>query len=227
MTVLTGASALGIGPAAASPPINPDVAPAASTAPSSPASMPPADAGAAGYNWITVVNKPPHRSTTGPVADPSTTPPTDPPTTGSETDTPTGAVAVPAQSGTGRRIVYDISAQRVWLVDGHGDVARTYLVSGSRNPSLLKPGAYAVTSKSRHAVSYNSKETMNYMVRFAAGRSSPIGFHDIPARQDGSLVESRSDLGTPQSAGCIRQWISDATALWEFANVGTRVVVTA
>ncbi|MGH3500547.1 MAG: L,D-transpeptidase, partial [Nocardioidaceae bacterium] len=32
-------------------------------------------------------------------------------------------------------------------------------------------------------------------------------------------------LGTPQSDGCIRQWIKDAKALWGFAPVGTTVVV--
>jgi lipoprotein-anchoring transpeptidase ErfK/SrfK len=77
------------------------------------------------------------------------------------------------------------------------------------------------------AVSLDGKETMRYMVRFASGKHSAIGFYDIPARKDGSLVESRSQLGTPQSAGCIRQWITDAKALWEFAKVGTPVVVTA
>lgn len=215
VTVLTCAGALGIGPAAASPSGQHEVAPTASTDSSSSPSAPRADTGSAGDDWVTVVNKPSHPSTSNP------------PTGSSETDASTGALEVPARSGTGRRIVYDISAQRVWLVDSHGDIASTYLVSGSRNPSLLKPGPYTVTSKSRHAVSYNSKETMNYMVRFATGHNSPIGFHDIPARKDGSLVESRSELGTPQSAGCIRQWISDAAALWEFADVGTRVVVTA
>jgi lipoprotein-anchoring transpeptidase ErfK/SrfK len=29
------------------------------------------------------------------------------------------------------------------------------------------------------------------------------------------------------SAGCVRQWLDDAVALWEFAPIGTSVVVTA
>jgi lipoprotein-anchoring transpeptidase ErfK/SrfK len=136
-------------------------------------------------------------------------------------------LAVPTHSGTGKRIIYDISAQRVWLVDRKGAVARTYLVSGGRNRHLLHPGRYAVESKSPQAVSFDGKETMNYMVAFTRGKHYPIGFHDIPARSDGTLVESRSQLGTPQSAGCIRQWITDAKYLWNFAAVGTPVVVTA
>lgn len=133
---------------------------------------------------------------------------------------------LPPRSGDGKRVVYDISDQRVWLVTRNDSVARTYLVSGGLDEQLLDPGHYAVYSKSRYAVSFDARETMNYMVRFASGKRSAIGFHDIPAFPDGTLAQSRSELGTPQSAGCIRQWISDAKALWEFSDLKTPVVVT-
>lgn len=135
---------------------------------------------------------------------------------------------VPANSGSGRRAVFDISAQRVWLVDATGTVQRTYLVSGSRQPHLLKPATYTVTARERNAISYDYKDTMHYMVRFATGKHSPIGFHDIPVRDsDHRLVEKHSQLGTPLSAGCIRQWEPDAKAMWRFASIGTTVVVVA
>lgn len=139
---------------------------------------------------------------------------------------PAAEPRVPRRSGQGKRIVYDISEQRVWLVTRKDAVARTYLVSGGTDRDLLDPGRYAVYSKSRHAVSFDLEETMNYMVRFAMGERSAIGFHDIPAFHDGTLAQSRSELGTPQSAGCIRQWITDARALWEFSRIETPVVVT-
>lgn len=138
------------------------------------------------------------------------------------------APPLPADSGAGKRVVFDTSDQRVWLVDDQGAAERTYLVSGSRNGDLLEPGSYAVYSRSFHAIALNHKETMNYMVRFAHGDHAAIGFHDIPASvADGSLVQSRRDLGTPLSAGCVRQWRGDAKALWRFARFGTIVVVTA
>jgi lipoprotein-anchoring transpeptidase ErfK/SrfK len=136
--------------------------------------------------------------------------------------------ALPAGSGTGRRIVFAIGLQRVWLVDrqaGKDVVRRTYLASGSLTDNL-RPGSYQVYSKSRHAIGVDDSGTMQYMVRFAHGQHAAIGFHDIPVL-DGKLVESRDDLGSPRSHGCIRQWRPDARALWRFAPVGTRVVVVA
>ena len=40
-------------------------------------------------------------------------------------------------------------------------------------------------------------------------------------------MQTRDELGTPQSHGCIRQARPDARALWKFAPLGTTVVVTA
>ena len=54
--------------------------------------------------------------------------------------TATGETALPADSGTGRRVVFSISEQRVWLVESSEDVSRTYLVSGSVTDNL-QPGS--------------------------------------------------------------------------------------
>lgn len=135
------------------------------------------------------------------------------------------AVPLPAGSGTGRRVVFDISAQRVWLVDRGDVVRRTYLVSGSVYDNL-GPGSYEVYSRSRHAVGIDESGTMEYMVRFTRGERAAIGFHSVPV-DGGELVQTRAELGTPLSHGCVRQWLPDARALWEFAPVGTTVVVTA
>ena len=136
---------------------------------------------------------------------------------------------LPSDSGSGRRIVFDMSLQRVWLVGRDGAdqdvVRRTYPVSGSLTDNLA-PGTYAVYSKSLHAIGIDDSGTMEYMVRFAHGQHAAIGFHDIPVLH-GKRVQSRDDLGSPASHGCIRQWRPDARALWRFAPVGTKVVVLA
>ena len=131
---------------------------------------------------------------------------------------------VPAQSGHGRRVVFDMSAQRVWLVGRDGRSLVSYLVSGSRTDNLAA-GGYDVYSRSRHATSFDLQSTMDYMVRFAHGERAAIGFHDIPV-DEGAKVQTPAELGTPTSHGCVRQRTRDALAIWEFAPVGTTVVVT-
>jgi lipoprotein-anchoring transpeptidase ErfK/SrfK len=142
---------------------------------------------------------------------------------------PTGGsldpTVLPADSGAGRRAVYSINRQRVWLVESDGTVSRTYLVSGRLDRP--GPGEYEVYSRSRNAVSFNGTERMEYMIRFAHGERAAIGFHDIPVDGTGAEVQTVQQLGQPLSAGCVRQAEADAIALWDWAPVGTKVVVVA
>jgi lipoprotein-anchoring transpeptidase ErfK/SrfK len=134
--------------------------------------------------------------------------------------------ALPADSGTGKRIVFSQSRQRVWLVSDDTHVERTYPVSGSVYDNL-HPGSFNVYSKSEDAYGVDDSGSMKYFVRFTQGDTgAAIGFHDIPIK-DGQLVQTEAQLGTPLSHGCIRQRRSDAIALWKFASLGTTVVVTA
>jgi lipoprotein-anchoring transpeptidase ErfK/SrfK len=218
VTVVTVAGGLGIGPGAAvaatAPPARSLDASTSSSQTETPGRA--SDGHAGGGSWLTIDR---HRSSAGdgPSAGAATTP-------GENSDADPTPPSVPRASGHGKRVVFDQSDQRVWLVNADGSVARTYLVSGSKHDNL-DPGSYEVYSRSRDAVSFDGRETMGYMVRFTQGKNAPIGFHDIPRRPDGSMVETRGQLGTPLSAGCIRQWPPDAKALWDFAPVGTTVVV--
>lgn len=134
--------------------------------------------------------------------------------------------SLPARSGDGRRIVFSQSRQRVWLVDDTAEVVRTYPVSGSMSDNL-DTGTFQVYSRSEDAVGIDDSGTMKYFVRFTTGdQGAAIGFHDIPI-DEGRLVQTVAQLGTPLSHGCIRQARADAIALWDFAPVGTTVVVTA
>jgi len=138
---------------------------------------------------------------------------------------PADDTTVPADSGEGRRVVFSQARQRVWLIGAQEKVQRTYLVSGSVYDNL-DPGSYQVYSRSEQAWGIDDSGTMKYFVRFAQGDRAAIGFHDIPVA-DGKPVQTKAQLGTPLSHGCIRQKEADAVALWEFAPIGTDVVVTA
>jgi lipoprotein-anchoring transpeptidase ErfK/SrfK len=135
-----------------------------------------------------------------------------------------GALHLPPHSGGGRRVVYSRAQQRVWIVDGGGHVVKTHRVSGQRG--LPRAGTYRVFSRSMSTYSKdNPAVTWRYMVRFAHGpNGGNIGFHEIPTKR-GNPLQSTSQLGQPLSAGCVRQSHADAVWMWNFAGVGTKVVV--
>jgi hypothetical protein len=131
---------------------------------------------------------------------------------------------LPAGSGTGRRIVYSNAAQRVWLVGADGIVEQSHAVSGRRG--VPAPGTYAVWSTSTVAWAGHGGITMRLMVRFAHSASGGnIGFHTIPTYADGRPLQSDDELGEFRSSGCVRQSEADARYLWDWADLGTTVVV--
>jgi hypothetical protein len=132
---------------------------------------------------------------------------------------------VPANSGAGRRIIYSNSEQRVWLVEDDGSVTDTYLVSGRKG--VPAPGAYQVFSKSELAYAGHDGVTMSHMVRFAHGQNLAIGFHAIPITGSGRPIQSEDELGEYRSLGCVRQSPGHAAELYDWAGIGTQVVVLA
>lgn len=165
------------------------------------------------------------------------TPTLPPPTTTTTTTLPPDPTILPWFSGTGRRVVYSISAQRVWAVEADGTVVKTHPVSGKRG--VPNPGTYSVWSRSLHTSSIdNPKVRWMYMVRFAWGPDGGnIGFHEIPTEcrtwtswTTGTncwKLQSVSQLGQPLSGGCVRQSTPDAIWIWDWAQLGTKVVVLA
>jgi lipoprotein-anchoring transpeptidase ErfK/SrfK len=130
---------------------------------------------------------------------------------------------LPNDSGTGRRIVYSIDQQRVWIVEGDERVAGSWLVSG--NKSLPDPGTYSIYSRSRWSSS--GEVRMEYMLRFTkSSKGNAIGLHAIPVDKNGQPIQSEDELGQPRSHGCVRQARSDAEYLWNWAPDGTAVRVT-
>ena len=140
----------------------------------------------------------------------------------------TGASAppLPANSGSGRRVVYDRAGQRVWAVDKNNNVIRSWLVSGSQYNNEV-PGTHKVYSRSAVSTAWNGKAYLPKMIRYYQTKIGHIGFHAIPLKvADRSVYQTEAQLGTRLSGGCQRQANLDAAFLWDFAQVGTPVVVT-
>lgn len=131
---------------------------------------------------------------------------------------------LPPDSGTGRRVVYSKNLQRVWMVEEDGTIYNTHRVSGRMDQP--NPGTYQVFSRSTSTCSRSHSDIcMRWMVRFAHSRSGDnIGFHEIP-RQNGVPLQTEEKLGAPLSGGCVRQATDDAILMWDWAGLGTVVVV--
>ena len=151
-----------------------------------------------------------------------------PPTTTTTTLPPGPDYSLPANSGTGRRAVYSKSLQKVWAVDSNNRLIKEHRVSGKLKWCDPRPGEYRVFSRSRYTFALQNPSIIwGYMVRFTKGcNGGNIGFHEIPTNKNtGYKVQSVSQLGTPLSGGCVRQSVSDAVWMWNWAYVGTKVVV--
>jgi lipoprotein-anchoring transpeptidase ErfK/SrfK len=140
----------------------------------------------------------------------------------------TGADAppLPANSGAGRRVVYDRRSQRAWAVGSDGQIIRSWLVSGSKYGNE-QPGEHQVYSRSEVSTAWNGRAYLPLMIRYQKTAIGNIGFHGIPTHvADGSAYMTEDQLGTRLSGGCQRQANLDAKFMWAFATVGTKVVVT-
>ena len=135
------------------------------------------------------------------------------------------APPLPPNSGSGRRIVYERMGQRVWAVDEKNVIIRSWLVSGSKYNNEL-PGNHVVYSRSEVSTAWNGKAFLPKMVRWLKTDIGNIGFHAIPIRRsDKQPYQTEAELGQRLSGGCQRQANADADFMWDFAQIGTPVVV--
>jgi peptidoglycan hydrolase-like protein with peptidoglycan-binding domain len=135
------------------------------------------------------------------------------------------APPLPLNSSSGRRLVYDRAGQRVWAVGDDNVVIRSWLVSGSRYDNEI-PGIHVVYSRSEVSTGLDGKAYFNKMVRWLKTASNAIGFHALPIRvKDNTSYQTEAELGSRLSDGCQRQANLDADFTWDFAQVGTPVVV--
>lgn len=132
----------------------------------------------------------------------------------STSKTTTSTTTLPANSGSGTRIVYSPSRHRVWLVQG-STVSRTMLVV----PGTLTPpaGTYPVYAKSPGSTGGDGKAVV-YLVRFDSGSSTVFGFDAVAG------LAGMPPTPTGRTGG-VRMEQTDALVLYQFASVGTDVVV--
>lgn len=138
---------------------------------------------------------------------------------------------VPAETGTGKRIVMSQKQNWIWLVRSDGSISwQGGLID---NPYKVTPGVHYTGSKCGrpakilHNRSYDEKLILDYFTRFVA---CGVGFHRVPT-YPGTDTQIHPDwmLGTNAmtSSGCVRVTRETAKRIWYFTSSSTKVVVVA
>jgi ribosomal protein L24E len=129
---------------------------------------------------------------------------------------------LPANSGSGKRIVYSNAQQRIWLVEANEVVSNSFLVSGRHG--LPAVGTYHVFAKI--AMEPDGSLMLPWTLKFDPLPSGGVvNLHGIPLDRGGNPIQDDALIGTPQSHGCLRMVQSVAKLVYDWSTVGTTVVV--
>jgi LysM repeat protein len=126
----------------------------------------------------------------------------------------------------GKRIVVNISQQRMWVYE-NGALKWEWLVSTGIESSPTHPGVFQVQSHETNAYAASWDLWMPHFM----GIYRPVptvdfmnGFHGFPSR-GGTQILWTANLGRPVTYGCILISSENAAALYEWAEEGTVVEV--
>jgi hypothetical protein len=133
---------------------------------------------------------------------------------------PDPALALPASSGTGKRMVYSLSKARIWLVGADEKVQMTAQVV----PSTVTPaaGTYAVSKRISNNQS-SDRVAVQYEVLWGPKKDTTEFAMEAVASLAGDQMPPKPEAKT----GGVRLTQNDALAVWQFAILQTQVVVVA
>lgn len=121
----------------------------------------------------------------------------------------------------GKAVLVDLSDQKLSYFQDGLRVATDQVSTGAWSyPTPI--GEFAVINKIPRAYSKKYGLYMPWWMAFA-GKGS-YGLHELPEWPNG-YKEGENHLGTPVSHGCIRLGVGPAKALYDWAEVGTKVIV--
>ncbi len=139
---------------------------------------------------------------------------------------PAGGGAAPAPAspgGGGKRIVIDLSDQRMYVYQG-GQLLWNWTVSTGRPGQETAVGHYKVLNKIPNAYAYTWSLQMPYWLGIYWAGSLQNGIHALPIQANGQRLWD-GYLGQRVSYGCVILGTEQAKALYNWAPVGTPVDV--
>lgn len=121
----------------------------------------------------------------------------------------------------GRYIDINLSGQILSIFED-GKLLDSYLVSTGKKGMETPRGTHAIISKCSRVWSKKYGLFMAYWMAITPRGS--FGIHELP-ESPGGYKEGANDLGIPVSHGCIRLGIGPAARVYNWAEIGTPVVV--
>jgi LysM repeat protein len=128
-----------------------------------------------------------------------------------------------APSGGGKRIVIDLSEQRLYAYQ-NGALVYSFIASTGKPGSGTRTGTFSVLDKYPNAYASTWDLQMPYFMGIYWAGSLENGIHALPILSNGQTLWA-GYLGTPVSFGCIILSTENARTLYYWADIGTPVVV--
>jgi len=137
---------------------------------------------------------------------------------------PSVDVLFPLPPTSDRRIVTDISEQRLYAYEGD-TLVYDFIASTGIDSSPTIPGVFQILSKEEEAYASSWDLWMpHFMGIYRTGPDFTNGIHALPTLSSGVRLWE-GYLGQPISYGCIVIGLGEAAALYEWAEPGTLVVI--
>ncbi len=137
---------------------------------------------------------------------------------------PSADVLFPHPLITERRIVVDLSEQRLYAYEGE-TLVYDFIASTGIESSPTMPGTFQVLSKEEKAYASNWDLWMPHFIGvYQSGPDFTNGIHGLPTLSSGARLWA-GYLGRPVSFGCIVLGLEEAATLYDWAELGTMVVI--
>jgi lipoprotein-anchoring transpeptidase ErfK/SrfK len=126
-----------------------------------------------------------------------------------------------AQITQGRYIDVTLASQVMVLFED-GKALDAHLISSGKRGLETPKGQFKIENKTKRAWSKSYGLYMPYWMALVP--SGKFGIHELPEWPNG-YKEGASHLGIPVSHGCVRLGVGPAQRTWDFADIGTPVIV--
>lgn len=113
-------------------------------------------------------------------------------------------------------------ASQVMVIFENGQAIDSFLVSSGKRGMDTPQGEFAIRNKTTRAWSKAYGLYMPYWMALVP--DGKFGIHELP-EWPGGYKEGAAHLGTPVSHGCVRLGVGSAKRVYEWADIGTSVVV--